>query len=45
MALSFLWLRDRSITCDNESLIFAYQDGIVAEQLYSSSPYYVFEAA
>jgi len=30
MALSFLWLRDRSITCDNESLIFAYQDGIVA---------------
>ena len=29
MALSFLWLRDHSITCDNESLIFAYQDGIV----------------
>jgi len=27
MALSFLWLRDCS---NNESLIFAYQDGIVA---------------
>ena len=30
MGLSFLWLHDRSITCANESLILAFQDGVVA---------------
>jgi len=30
MALSFLWLCDHSIICDNESLIFADRKGIVA---------------
>ena len=30
MALLILCLHDCSITCDNVSLIFAYQDGVVA---------------
>ena len=30
MDLSFLWLHDRNITSDNESMILALQDGVVA---------------
>jgi len=30
MGFSFLWLHDCSITCANESLILAFQDGVVA---------------
>jgi len=33
MNLSFLWLSDHNITWDNESLIFAYQDGVLATRL------------